>query len=115
MYFTGAMGIWCSVRSVNSWRSLLATLLSIAQLFVLRLGMIGWPAGLVLLGMTRPVGFRGMAFVVFSFVAFSQCLTLAMLLAEAEIDLREAEQWIVQHARVRPRGEMAGRGELVRQ
>ncbi len=43
MYFIGAAGLWCSVRAVNSWRSLLQTLLA------------GYVTGLAIYAVSSPV------------------------------------------------------------
>ena len=45
MYYVGAAGIWCSVRSKSSWRSLLGTL------------GFGYVGGVLLYGITSPVTF----------------------------------------------------------
>jgi hypothetical protein len=109
MYFMGATGVRCSVRSQNSWRSLLASLLSNAWVIGMRYLMFGAPIGGLATGLVigvlqatlLPPGMFGTVVVV-SFVMLSLGLTMFWLIAEAEFQLNNAEQWIYQHERVSP-------------
>jgi ABC-type transport system involved in multi-copper enzyme maturation permease subunit len=112
MLFMGATGVRCSVRSQNSWRSLLASLLSNAWIIGLRYLMFGAPIGGLATGLviavigamhavTMPPGsFAPVGVVVF--VLLSLGLTMFWLIAEAEYQLTTAEQWIHQHERISP-------------
>jgi ABC-type transport system involved in multi-copper enzyme maturation permease subunit len=109
MYFMGATGVRCSVRSQNSWRSLLASLLSDAWIIGLRYCMFGAPIGALATGLL--VGFLHAAVlppgsfgpvVAVVFVMVSLGLTMGWLFAEAEYQLSNAEQWIHQHERIAP-------------
>jgi ABC-type transport system involved in multi-copper enzyme maturation permease subunit len=106
MYFTGATGIWCSVRSLTSWRSLLATLVANLWIILPRYVMLGMPAGLVVVGLLGTFGYRfavrSAHYLVFAYVATSLGFTVFWLIGEAEFQLTQAEQWILEHERVTP-------------
>jgi ABC-type transport system involved in multi-copper enzyme maturation permease subunit len=108
MYYMGATGVHCSVRSLSSWRSLLATLLSNAWVIFLRYVMLGAPVGILVTGLAMTIGSslltRPFATTLFAmlFVVVSTSLALVWLFAEAEFQLAQAERWIWEHDRVTP-------------
>src|SRR5262249_47966504 len=51
MYIMGATGVRCSVRSQNSWRSLLASLLANAWVIGMRFAIFGAPIGALVTGL----------------------------------------------------------------
>ena len=114
MYYMGATGVRCSVRSHNSWRSLLATLLSNAWTILMRYIMLGAPVGMLITGLvvtfgqivvgplprSWPLASPMFFFMLFSVVSVG--LTLVWLFGEAELQLNQAEQWVWQHERIPP-------------
>jgi ABC-type transport system involved in multi-copper enzyme maturation permease subunit len=118
MYYMGATGVYCSVRSQNSWRSLLATLMSNAWTVAMRYVMIGAPVGLLVSGGTvtlfqvaatvfggpllwRVATFLAGGYLLFFFVV-SSGIALVAVFAEAEAQLTLAERWVWKHERVTP-------------
>jgi ABC-type transport system involved in multi-copper enzyme maturation permease subunit len=108
MYFMGSTGVSCSVRSQNSWRSLLASLLANAWVIGGRYIVFGAPIGALATGLAwvglqafLPAGLLPTVTVV-AFVLFSLGLTMFWLIAQAEYQLTRAEQWIHQHERIPP-------------
>jgi ABC-type transport system involved in multi-copper enzyme maturation permease subunit len=115
MYFIGAAGLWCSVRAVNSWRSLLHTL------------VVGYLGGLSIYAVTSPIigilalmllifllfvdwlvgsnlAARGLRFgpVFFKVFAIASSIGLAvMAYLMARIFLKRAQRWVADRDRTR--------------
>jgi ABC-type transport system involved in multi-copper enzyme maturation permease subunit len=115
MYFVGAAGLWCSVRSKNSWRSLLGTLalgyVGGTALYVITTPLIWILAGLLLLLLLVVDAALGtkMSDLVFSglsiyFVTFfiASCIALAVIFwLMARRLLSRAQRWIADRERTR--------------
>jgi hypothetical protein len=108
LYFTAATGLECSVRTGASWRALVRALLGSTWVAGQRFLTFGLPAGFLtgmvgfaLLG-AMPLGLeRG-------FALGSLLATVAVLLAQAEANLEEAEHWIDHNERI-PQAQMRSR------
>jgi ABC-type transport system involved in multi-copper enzyme maturation permease subunit len=89
MYFTGAAGIECSARAGNSWRALLAALVSSTWTVVQRFALIAAPIGVASFSALGPAigGWGAMVFI----TALSTVLSALFLLAHAEYCLEQAE------------------------
>jgi hypothetical protein len=106
MYYMGATGVLSSVRSQNSGRSLLTTLLTNAWVVFIRYVLLGAPLGLLLAGViivqVRWSSWSGMstARIATMFLMVSAGLTVVSLFAEAELQLCQAEQWLLENERI---------------
>jgi hypothetical protein len=100
MYFTAATGLECSVRAGSSWRALVRALLSSSWLALQRFIVFGLPAGFC--GGMVTAGLLGMPFL-YGFVLGSLVVTVAVLLAQAEANLEEAERRVERDDRI-PQG-----------
>jgi ABC-type transport system involved in multi-copper enzyme maturation permease subunit len=111
MYFVGAAGLWCSVRSRNSWRSLLGTL------------GLGYVGGACIYAVTSPaiavvflllvlllyfvdlaVGTRlaRLAFQNFNVFFVASCIGLALIFwLTARLFLNRAQRWVADRDRTR--------------
>jgi ABC-type transport system involved in multi-copper enzyme maturation permease subunit len=109
MLFMGATGVRCSVRSQNSWRSLLASLLASAWTIGLRFAIVGVPVGFLatagVVGVLHAAILAPGAWLLVSkvtFVLLSFAMTMFLLIGQAEYQLTSAEQWINQYERIAP-------------
>jgi hypothetical protein len=127
MYFLAASGLACSVRSANSWRSWLATLLRGYGNILGALALVGLPLGLILgallwaaicllvwLDGGNPTTMSWLGTGLAEYAALLPCLvTGVVLFAQTEQTLMEAERQlaqmdrIAQRLRVRPVPEVA--------
>jgi ABC-type transport system involved in multi-copper enzyme maturation permease subunit len=115
MYFVGAAGLWCSVRSKNSWRSLLGTLglgyVGGACIYAVTSPVI-WVLSLLLLLLVHVVDFAvgthmgdlaaknyGLYFKLF-YLASSICLAVIFWLM-ARLFLTRAQRWVADRDRTR--------------
>jgi hypothetical protein len=131
MYFVGAAGIWCSVRSKSSWRSLLGTLgfgyLGAFLMFVVTSPVIFIVSAIVYMllmvldrmigaGATRIVGFGSFANAMF----ISASITLAVaFFGAAKLFLNMAEKRVAdlertRHWKYEPKRPRLGRPRLAR-
>jgi ABC-type Na+ efflux pump permease subunit len=115
MYFVGASGLWCSVRSKNSWRSLLGTLslgyVGGALLYLMTTPLIWVLAMLLLLLLVLVDAALGtkMSDLVFSglsvyFITFfvASCIGLAVTFwLTSRLLLSRAQRWIADRERTR--------------
>jgi ABC-type transport system involved in multi-copper enzyme maturation permease subunit len=115
MYFVGAAGIWCSVRSKSSWRSLLGTV-SISYvggffLSVVSLPVIGIVAGLVVVGLLlldrvflTSLGSQllsGGALFFIGFAVASYLVLAGAFFGVARYFLADAQKWVADRERTR--------------
>jgi ABC-type transport system involved in multi-copper enzyme maturation permease subunit len=106
-YYLGATGIWCSVRSQSSWRSLLATLAS-GYGFGLGYVFLSWLTYFCVACVAFPFGLflaeAGTSEGVLRLLLFLFDLTMSLLLAwllwkAAELKLHLATNWVDDHER----------------
>jgi hypothetical protein len=115
MYFVGAAGLWCSVKSKNSWRSLLATLglgyVAGALIYLLTTPLIAAVAAMLVILLyvidasfgtsMGAVAGRGMAFT-FPVFFVSSCIGLALAFVwMARQFLSWTQRWIADRDRTR--------------
>jgi ABC-type transport system involved in multi-copper enzyme maturation permease subunit len=116
MYFMGAVGLECSVRSASSWRSLLSALLLGSRTMLARYLTTGLPIGLLLGGLLdlllgwllawlAPAALVGMPWQIFLWMVLSLALTVLLLLGEAERLLRMAALGIENSERIQQAGD----------
>jgi ABC-type transport system involved in multi-copper enzyme maturation permease subunit len=115
MYFIGAAGLWCSVKAVNSWRSLLHTLVAgylgglmiytvtsplifiLAGILLIFLLFVDWMVGTTLAGLA----FRNGPMFMRVF-AYSSSIGLAVIFwVMARIFLARAQRWVADRERTR--------------
>lgn len=102
MYFVGASGMFCSVQSQTSWRSLLAALMANSWAVFMRYCFLGAPIGFVVAA-AAAIGSGPMPnarLFANTFLLASSCVTLLLLFARAERLLEQAEGWLEDHERV---------------
>jgi hypothetical protein len=98
-YFMAAAGIYCSVRSETSWRSLLGVLAFSSWSVFVRFALVGFPIGLIatiflMLPFGGFLGWPALGFVGTSiFVLFSGAITAAQLFGQAEYLVEQAQAW----------------------
>lgn len=107
VYFLGASALYCSVRSLTTWRSLLGALGTNLTSVFLRYWLTGLPAGAIAVTVANFVGLLlapgpgwPWPYFVVIFVVVSAGWTLVQLFAEAEYRLSEAEKWVEENERV---------------
>lgn len=114
-YFIGAAGLWCSVRSRNSWRSLLQTIvvgyLGVLLVYVLTSPVIGLLALLLALllslidlavGTSLAAIWRGVWGTLVAMYATASAVGLVVIFwGMAQLFLRQAQRWIADRDRTR--------------
>jgi ABC-type transport system involved in multi-copper enzyme maturation permease subunit len=114
MYYIGAAGLWASVRSKNSWRALLATMLAgyVGGLAIYLcttpiLAVFAFLVGLILAGIDRELGTQlstAAGSVSFDSRAFTvmTCLGLALVFwLMSRLFLYRAQRWVADRERTR--------------